>query len=164
MATKTTGLVSSLLYAIWDELPCAFHHTYHYFNNYDSDNTSTRWARIRVRALGLGLGSLLGQDTRYRDRTSFSWSKRTARTEVIPVAILLQGSGSPPLHTTTNLGAHGILSWGYKKRSTGLPGKKRTTHFTNCPPWSILAIISIIRGDLGFTPSLDQLVPPTTST
>jgi hypothetical protein len=42
MATGTTGLMSSLLYAIWDELPCAFHHTYHYFNNYDLDSTSTR--------------------------------------------------------------------------------------------------------------------------
>jgi hypothetical protein len=42
MAIETTGLVTSLLYAIRDELPCAFHHTYHYSNNYDSDNTSTR--------------------------------------------------------------------------------------------------------------------------
>jgi hypothetical protein len=42
MATETTGPMSSQLYAIWDELPYAFHHTHHYSNNYDSDNTSTR--------------------------------------------------------------------------------------------------------------------------
>jgi hypothetical protein len=43
MATKAVGLVISLIYAIRDDLPCAFHHTYyHYSNNYDSDNTSTR--------------------------------------------------------------------------------------------------------------------------
>jgi hypothetical protein len=29
-------------YAIRDELPCAFSDTYHYTNNYDSDNTSIR--------------------------------------------------------------------------------------------------------------------------
>jgi hypothetical protein len=63
MATETTWLVSSLLYAIQDELPCAFHHTYHYFYNYDSNNTSTRWAWVRVRAPDPGLGSLLGQGT-----------------------------------------------------------------------------------------------------
>jgi hypothetical protein len=33
MGIETTWLVSSLLYAIHDEIPCAFHHTYHYFNN-----------------------------------------------------------------------------------------------------------------------------------
>jgi hypothetical protein len=42
LATETAGPMSSLLYAIRGELPCAFHHTYHYFNNYDSDNTSPR--------------------------------------------------------------------------------------------------------------------------
>jgi hypothetical protein len=41
MATETARLMSSLLYTIRDELPCALHHTYHYFNNCDSDNTST---------------------------------------------------------------------------------------------------------------------------
>jgi hypothetical protein len=61
MAIETTGLVSSLLYAIRDELPC----TFHYFNNYNSDNSSTRWARVRVRAPNPGLGSLLGQDMGY---------------------------------------------------------------------------------------------------
>jgi hypothetical protein len=58
MAIETTGLVSSLLYAIWEELSCAFHHTYHYFNNYDSNDTSTKWARVRIRAPDPGLGSL----------------------------------------------------------------------------------------------------------
>jgi hypothetical protein len=42
MTTETTGLVTSMLYTIRDDLPCAFHHTYHYSNNYHSDNTSTK--------------------------------------------------------------------------------------------------------------------------
>jgi hypothetical protein len=57
-----TGPTSSLLYAIQEELPCTFHHTYHIFLNYDSDNTSIRQTRVRVRALDPGLGTLLGQD------------------------------------------------------------------------------------------------------
>jgi hypothetical protein len=36
--------------------------TYHCFNNYDSDNTSIRQARVRVRSPDPGLGSLLGQN------------------------------------------------------------------------------------------------------
>jgi hypothetical protein len=42
MVIETTGLVTCPLYAIRDELPFAFSHTYHYSNNYDSENTSTR--------------------------------------------------------------------------------------------------------------------------
>jgi hypothetical protein len=83
VATKTIGLVSSLLYTLRDKLLSAFHHTYHYFNNYGSNNTSTRWARVRIRALDPGLCSLLSQDTGYRGRTSFQWSKATSRTEAI---------------------------------------------------------------------------------
>jgi hypothetical protein len=39
---KIVGPTSSLLYTIRGELPCAFYHTYHCFNNYDSDNASIR--------------------------------------------------------------------------------------------------------------------------
>jgi hypothetical protein len=65
VATKAAGVMPRVFYAIRDALPCAFHHTYHYFNNYDSDNTSTRQARVRIRAPHPSLSSLLGQDARY---------------------------------------------------------------------------------------------------
>jgi hypothetical protein len=51
------GPTSSPLYAIWGELPCTYHHTYHCL-----DSTSIRQAQVRVRAPDPGLGSLLGQD------------------------------------------------------------------------------------------------------
>jgi hypothetical protein len=57
-----TEQMSSLLYAIQKELLCTVHHTYHYFNNYDSDNTSIIQARVHIRASDPSLGSLLGQD------------------------------------------------------------------------------------------------------
>jgi hypothetical protein len=63
MATEIIGLVSSPLYAIWDGLPYTFHHTLRYFNNYGGISF-TRWARVRIRAPNLSLGSMLGQDTR----------------------------------------------------------------------------------------------------
>jgi hypothetical protein len=72
MATEIAGLVSSLLYAIHDEFLCTFHHTYYYFNNYGSDDSSTRWAQVRVRAPDPALGTLLGQDMGYRGQTSSS--------------------------------------------------------------------------------------------
>jgi hypothetical protein len=59
MATETTGLVSSPLYTIRDRLPCTYHHTHRYFNNYDTNVSSTTWARARIRAPDPGLGSLL---------------------------------------------------------------------------------------------------------
>jgi hypothetical protein len=65
VATEAAGLMPRLFYAIRDTLSCAFHHTYHYFNNYDSDNTSTRQAQARIRAPHPGLSSLLGKDARY---------------------------------------------------------------------------------------------------
>jgi hypothetical protein len=69
---NSTSPEISLLYAIRDELPCTFHHAYHYFNNCDSDNTSTRWAWVCIRAPDPGLDSLLGQDTGHKNHTSFS--------------------------------------------------------------------------------------------
>jgi hypothetical protein len=59
--TSTKGR-QSLLYAMRGGLPRAFHHAYHYGNNYSSDNSSIRQARVRVRAPNLGLDSLPDQD------------------------------------------------------------------------------------------------------
>jgi hypothetical protein len=70
MATETTGLVSGPLYTIphdtWVGLPCTFCHTDRYFNHYVSVVSSTRWARVHIRAPDPGLGSLFGQNTGYR--------------------------------------------------------------------------------------------------
>jgi hypothetical protein len=85
-----------------------------------------------------------------------------------------QDKGHPDGHTATGARINPLSTlrrplypWappcGYKRRSPGSP-KNRGHHFTVCPPLSILALVSITHKDLGSTPSLDQLVPPTTST
>jgi hypothetical protein len=89
MATRST---SSMLYPIQDGLPCAFNHAYHCANNYGSDSTSIRQARIRVRAPDPSLGSLHGQRFKYRDRTSSSKFKSTTRMMSIPNTIPATGS------------------------------------------------------------------------
>jgi hypothetical protein len=80
-------------YTIRDRLPCTFHHIYHCFNNNDSDNTSIRYAQVRVRAPNPGFGSLLGQDARYRGQTSSPWFKSTISTKAIPSPIPATGLG-----------------------------------------------------------------------
>jgi hypothetical protein len=74
-----------------------------------------------------------------------------------------RGLDSYPLLNTTSLGAPGNPPWGYKRRSSGLQtAGEHLTSFHH--PRLILALASITTRDLGSTPSLDQLVPPTTST
>jgi hypothetical protein len=61
-------------------------------------------------------------------------------------------SGSPPLHIATTLVLLGTLLEAIKGGVQGFQGENTSPVF---PPRSILALASIIRRDLGSTPSLD---------
>jgi hypothetical protein len=100
---------------------------------------------------------------KYRDRMSSSWLKSIASTKAIYTVVHTgyRGSDSSPPHTT-NRGAPRIPPWGYKRRSPGLQTGRRTLHMFS-PFTTILALTSITR-DLGYSPSLEWLVSPTTST
>jgi hypothetical protein len=116
-------------------------------------------ARVCIWAPDPGLDCLPDQSTGYRNWTSFSWSKATSRTRALPPTILLPGLG----FIYSIMTQEHLNSWSppcsYKRRSPWSPGEGEQ-HFTVCSPLSILALASITLIDLGFSPSLDQLVPP----
>jgi hypothetical protein len=100
--------MSSLLYAIRGELLCAFHHTYHCFNNNDSDNISIRQARVRVRASDPGISSLLRQDANTGTRRPSPGSSQRPVRMPYRLPYRLQGLGLVSSPYTTNCGAPGI--------------------------------------------------------
>jgi hypothetical protein len=78
------------------------------------------------------------------------------------MAIRYRGLDLPPLNIMMTFVPLGPPC-GYKRRSPwSLEDKGQ--HFIVCPPLLILAVASITHRDFGSTPSLDYLVPPTTST
>jgi hypothetical protein len=149
-------------YVIRDGLPCVFHHTYHCVNNYDSESTSIRQARVRVRAPNLGLGYLLGRRCKNRDRMSASWFKSTASTKAIPTTMSATGFWTHlPSHTRQIMAHRGALLEAIKGGAQGfIQGGE---HHRFSPATTILAVVSITR-DLGIYPYSDRLVSPTTNT
>jgi hypothetical protein len=122
-----TGPTRSQLCAIRGELPCAFHHTYHCSNNYDSDNTSISQARC-VRAPNSGLGSLLGQDANIRTGRPSPGSSQHPVWRPYCQSYRLQGFRLTFSSYTTNHGVLEIPPWGYK-RSLGLHLGWETSRF-----------------------------------
>jgi hypothetical protein len=103
-----TGLMSSLLDTIRGELPHAFHHTCHCFNNYDLDNTSIRQAQVHVRTPYPSLGSLIGQDANTGIERPPPGSSQQAVRRPHHQPYQLQGLRLASSPHTTNHGAPGI--------------------------------------------------------
>jgi hypothetical protein len=127
-----TGLTSSLLYAIRGELPCGFHHTYHCFDNNDSDNTSIRQARVHVQALDRGISSVLGQDANTGTRCPPPGSSQQPVRMPYCLPYQLQGLWLVSSPYMTNCGVPGIPLWGYiKKESMASFGENTSWVFTS---------------------------------